>query len=369
MKVLLVADEFFSWGVYGGFGAFTRKLAKELVKRGVEVEVIVHKISDSQKPVGETEWIDDIPVKTLPRGKIAKFRRDDLYKTDVDVIHSECGKLDTFLAFTCNWQPKIVTVQDLRTERDMEVIGVTEKKNLFKRTWNRIVNHYYKHALKMADVVACQADLLEPKIRENFQLTREIRTLPNFVDLPKGKICKSDSPSVVWLGRLDRIKRPELCFEVAKANPDVQFTILGEAHDKTRDVQLRRHYSPVKNLLFRGFTTGKEKDEWLRDAWILINTSVYEALPVSFLEALSHKCALLSTRNPDGYTSKFGFYASKSAFSAGTTIKWLTSGLNWLIRNDWWRNLGEDGYRYVKKVHSTKKGVEAHIQLYRELIE
>jgi len=64
VKVLLVADEFFAWGVYGGFGAFTRKLGKELVKRGVEVEANIQHISKLQQPVGETEITDGVKVTT-----------------------------------------------------------------------------------------------------------------------------------------------------------------------------------------------------------------------------------------------------------------------------------------------------------------
>jgi hypothetical protein len=40
----------------------------------------------------------------------------------------------------------------------------------------------------------------------------------------------------------------------------------------------------------------------------LINTSIHEALPVSFLEALSYGVCLVSNRNPDSLTEKFGIW-------------------------------------------------------------
>ena len=53
---------------------------------------------------------------------------------------------------------------------------------------------------------------------------------------------------------------------------------------------------------------GDEKIQYLKDAKILVNTSIHEALPVSFLEALSYGTLLISNRNPDDLTSKFGIW-------------------------------------------------------------
>ena len=360
MKVLLVADEYFSWGVYGGFGAFTRKLGRELVKRDVEVEAVVHKISEDQKPVGESEMIDGVKVNTLPRNPMVKTFKKKLYKTDADVIHSQCGPYDTYLVFQQNSSAKkIVTIQDLRTKDELTKIGV--QKSFLRRIWASYVKQAFSQAIKMSDVLTCQAKLLIPKIHETFKTEKPIRFLPNFIDIPKANIKKLDDPSVVWLGRLDEIKRPELCFELAGKTPYIQYYILGKAHDKDRDLMLRLKYRSISNLHFLGFQTGKTKQETLSKAWILINTSIYECLPVSFLEALSYKCALLSTQNPDDYTSDFGAYASP-------TVDSLKRHLKWLLRDDRWRTLGEEGFEHVQKVHSTEKGVKTHMKIYEELL-
>ena len=361
MKVCLIADEFFSWGVYGGFGAFTRKLAGELVKHGVKVEVFVHKISQEQKPVGETEFIDGAKVTTLPRNPLTKVHRKEFYKTDAQFIHSQCGLYDTSLFFGRNPKAKkIVTVQDLRTKADLKIIGSTKKKSLLRRVWANHVHRSFEKALEKADVIACQAFLLKPKIREIYHVKKPIRYLPNFVNVSSSKFKKTSSPSVVWLGRLDTIKQPELCFNLARQMPHVTFNILGEAHDKLWQQHLLETYGSIKNLHFHGFNTGELKEKILSESWILINTSRYECLPVSFLEALAHKCALLSTRNPDNYTRAFGAYTHAN-------IKSLIQGLNYLLEKNRWRILGDIGYDHIREVHSTEKGVAAHLQLYGEL--
>ena len=367
MKVLFVANEFFSWGVYGGFGAFTRKLAGELVKRNVDVEVFVHQISNLQRPVGETEVIDGVPVKTLPRKKLAKIRHKKLYRTDADLIHSQCGMYDTYLTFRRNPnKKKIVTIQDLRTKTETELLAQFEKTSgypWYKKWWAWYVYHCFSGAVEMADKIACQANLLFPKVKERYHVQPDL-LLPNFIDIPSGNFKKTSKPVVLWLGRLDPVKHPELCFELARKVPDVDFYVLGKSHEvyggERRDLHFRNKYRKCENLHFMGFQSGEAKEKLLSKAWILINTSYYECLPVSFLEALAHKCALLSTQNPDHYSALFGSWAYP-------TVDSLKYGLLRLLQNDSWKRLGKKGFDHVKKVHSTERGVQNHIKLYEEL--
>lgn len=367
MKVLLVADEYFSWGVHGGFGAFTRKLGKELVKKGIDVEAIVHKISPLQKPVSCVENIDGVPVKTLPRRKPQKLMKKELYITNADIIHSQCGRYDTYLAFKHNSARRVVTIQDIRTKKEYDSLAKLElfsRYPWYKTIWAKYVKNCYKKAMEMSDVVACQARVLFPKVHEIYGIEPDL-LLPNFIDIPTNKVKKSKNPSIVWLARLDPIKQPEICFKFAEHTPDVDFYILGSSHEKyggkNRDEHFRQKYSHVKNLHFLGFQTGEVKERILSEAWILINTSAYECLPVSFLEGMAHKCALLSTQNPDGYTDKFGAWVPYP--------NQFVVNLDLLLKDDCWAEKGERGYDFVRKFHSTKVGVENHVSLYRDLLK
>jgi len=144
--------------------------------------------------------------------------------------------------------------------------------------------------------------------------------------------------------------------------PEVDFYILGKAHDPVRDKILRSQWQNISNLHFLGFQSGKVKEEMLSKAWVLINTSYYECLPVSFLEGLAHKCALLSTQNPDNYSAMFGEWTDPN-------VDCLKKGLINLLKNDSWKTKGENGFEHVEKVHSTERGVNNHIKLYKELLQ
>lgn len=362
MKVLLVCDEFFSWGVHGGYGRFTRKLAGELAKRDVEVEVVCQKISPDQKPSGESEVIDGVEVTTLPRGKLAKFKNSRLYKTDADVIHSQCGMLDTYITFKKNPDtPKVVTVQDFRLPSDYAAIDPVESRGRLKRAWaNLVINYFYPQALKEASVVACQAELLRHKLYQTYGFLHGLIVLPNFVDVPENLPVKDGDPSVLWLGRLDPIKNPELCFETARNFPDVDFNILGHSHDPEWEKELVERYRDVGNLTFHGFDDGAFKEMMLEESSILINTSHYECLPVSFLEALAHGMSLLSTQNPDFYTTAFGKLCQPS-------VEYITYQLKELLQDDLWRTLGREGYEWAKKRHNCQTEVGRHLEIYRKV--
>ncbi len=362
MKVQLVVDEYFSWGVYGGYGAFARKLGRELVKKGIQVEAIVQKISPTQPPVGCDTFIDGVLVKTIPRRKVEKFLFGNHYKTDVDVIHSQSAKLDTHLAFHRNPEAvKVVTIQDLRTMAELKAVKDPEVSSFVRTQWSKYSSALFGEAVREADAVACQAHLLRPKIQKLFK-RKNVLFMPNFVDVPPLP-SKSERPSVVWLGRLDEIKRPELCLNLAKSFHNVTFNILGKSHDEATQERLQKNYAEYENIHFLGFNDGELKEQVLNEAWILVNTSLYECLPVSFLEAFAHGCAVLSTQNPDNLTDTFGYYCPPSVDMHTD----LQRGLLHLLES--WEARGISAYRYAKKFHETSKCVQDHINLYKQLIE
>lgn len=367
MKITITGLEYFQWGVYGGFGFFTRKLATELTKRGVEVEVLVPKLSNQQKPE-QVDWFDGVKVVTTP--KIRSMINSPIYKTDCDVIHEQYNPLDTLLSFRANPSAaKVVTIQDMRTYEERKRIGeVTHDDSIhfgFPKGWRvyyqKFILGIEGYNIRSANVVACQAKLLYPKIRSMFGYKGQMTFLPNFIDVPEGPFKKTDKPSVLWLARIDPIKDPLLMFKVAKAVPGVDFYVLGQTTNPNM-ARLVAEYSDVPNLHFVGHQEGNIKEELLNKSWILINTSVYECLPVSFLEALAHKCAILSTQNPDNYTENYGYY------DATATVEGLVSGLKSLIENDNWKAKANEGYSYVKANHATDVCVQQHIDLYRRLI-
>ena len=108
-----------------------------------------------------------------------------------------------------------------------------------------------------------------------------------------------------------------------------------------------------------GFISGERKNQVLKEAWILVNTSVSEGFPVSFLEAAAHGCAILSPHDPEGFASRFGYHVEDGD---------LDADLRFLLDSDRWRRKGEEGYAYVSEFHEKGRVMDMHMTAYERLI-
>jgi glycosyltransferase involved in cell wall biosynthesis len=353
LSVCLVATEIFGWGRYGGFGSCTRMIGSALAGRGVNVSVVVP-LGDGQRPLEE---LDGVTVHGFPLHRYPSTGQ--VYRgIDADVYHSEEPSWGTRAALgAVPGRIHIATCQNPRTREDWRLVeGFYPMR---RRFFNALFTGELKRAVRQLDAVYCQALYTIRKVREMYDLPYEPGFLPNPVEVPKARASKAEDPTVCFLGRLDGEKRPQLFFELARRFPDIRFVAMGRAHDGGRDRLLRERYSGISNLELVGFKTGPEKLEVLNKSWVLVNTSVSECLPVSFLEAAAHGCAILSFHDPDGFASRFGHHVRDGD---------LESGLRALLGGDSWRERGEAGRAYVSEVHEVGAVTDMHIEAYRALL-
>ena len=353
LSVCLVSTEFFGWGRYGGIGKVTRDIGAGLAERGVEVTVVVPRGEEQ----GALEEVDGMRVHGFPMYAYPFTRR--IYREcDADVYHSQEPSWGTIVASKAiPFKRHTVTCQNPKSKGDWD--SVNRFYPLRRRAFNRFFGERLKKTVRGMDGVYCQAKYVCPKVRELYGLEEEPTFLPNPVEVPEGRRRKADEPTVCFLGRFDGEKRPELFFELAKRFPEVDFVALGASHDSARDAYLREQCRGIGNLVMPGFVGGPVKLEALERSWILVNTSVSECLPVSFLEAAAHGCAILSFVDPDGFASRFGVHVEGLD---------LESGLRWLLEEGIWRELGERGRSYVSKVHEKERVIDLHIEAYEALL-
>ncbi|MCW4049667.1 MAG: glycosyltransferase family 4 protein [Candidatus Bathyarchaeota archaeon] len=353
-SVCLISLELFHWGKYGGIGKATRDIGRELSDRGVDVSAVVPR-GENQEYIEELDGIKvySHPIHLYPlSGWI--FRR-----INADIYHSQEPSWGTKIAMDeLKYKAHVATCQNPKTETDWNM--VSDFYTTRRRVYNKIIQPLVNSSMKNADAVFCQAKYTIPKARALYDLDYAPAFLPNPVRVPVNKPRKAEVPTVCFLGRLDEEKNPEGFINLASRFPEIHFIMMGKAHDQHRDEYLREKYGDIPNLEFTGFITGKEKDMVLEKSWILINTSVSECLPVSFIEAAAHRCAILSPHDPDGFATGFGYHVSLSG---------LDSGLTWLLGDEHWKTQGEKGYRYVSEVHETKRVIDLHLQHYVEILE
>lgn len=354
-------NEIFHWGVYGGFGALTRTIGSELVKKGFEVFVLMPKVSKEQRTI---ETLDGMTVVGMPSWKSSSFYE----LCDADIYHSEDPSFGTYYAQKKNRNAKhIITFQDPRTLKEDKMsiwtLNPLWRNYKFRAAMEvklRVGSFLVNKAVHNVDKLACQAKYLIPKTVSMFKLKESPSFLPNPVEVPEKQVRKAKEPTMCFLGRWDPVKRVELFLKLAKEFGDVKFIAAGAAHDPVRDKYLRKEFGNIPNLEMPGMIFGKQKYDLLEKSWILINTSIRECLPISFLEASAYKCAILSSNNPDDFAENFGYYAKSEDYE---------KGLRLLLQNDEWRERGIKGYEYVKETHELGRVIDQHIKLYKEIVE
>jgi glycosyltransferase involved in cell wall biosynthesis len=353
LKVCFVVSQIFAWGKYGGFGSLTRTIGSELVKRGIEVFAVVPRYK-GQRPVEELDGITILsfsPSFTLFSKKIYKA-------CDADIYHSEEPTIGTYIAMKAMPNRKhIITSQDPRDKNDWIVEYSYYPLHKKISTYLYETNYLVNKSVKNADAVFCQAKYIIPKVKSLYGLTKDPDFLPNPVDVPIKSFKKADEPTVCFLARWDKRKKPEIFFNLAKKFPDINFIAMGKAHDEKWDKYLREKYTDIPNLEMPGFVSSEQKKEILEKSWIMVNTATRECLPVSYLEASAHKCAILGSENPDDFAENFGYHVKNDDY---------VSGLKFLLDNRW-RERGAIGYEYVKETHELNKVIDKHISIYEKL--
>jgi glycosyltransferase involved in cell wall biosynthesis len=357
MRVCLVSMEIFAWGKHGGYGRATRVIGRELVKRGVEVCAVVPLRGDQ----GRDEMLDGIRV--LGFEPSAPWRATRLLrKCDADVYHSQEPSLGTYLARRA--MPDRTHVVTCRDTREL-IDWLTEVRHPSLSRLQVLLNLGYEdnllvqRAVRQADGVYCAAEFLRAKAQRKYRLPSTPRFLPTPVAVPS-MVQKSSQPTVCYLARWDRRKRPELFLELARSFPQVTFVAFGNSRDLEYESRLRRQYGDLPNLAMPGYVDqfgSPEVSRILSESWILVNTSVREGLPNAFLEAAAHGCAILSAVDPDGFASRFGTLVRDDDFAAG---------LAELLQDDRWRARGKAGRKYIGETFELDRAMDAHLAVYQQ---
>jgi glycosyltransferase involved in cell wall biosynthesis len=223
-------------------------------------------------------------------------------------------------------------------------------------------NPLITRAVQRADYVGCQTLFIIPKVRRMYRLRKDPEHLPNPIEVSRREIRKAQKPTVLFLARWDRRKRPEMYLQLALRFPEVEFIMLGKSRDSSQDRWLRERYGGLPNVNMIGFVDQYKDprfEEILDGTWILINTASREGLPASFQEAAAHQCAILSHVDPDHYASRFGYWARSNDFEAG---------LRALLEGDAWREKGRAAYEYVLKTNAVDAAIDRHEEVYARVM-
>lgn len=170
--------------------------------------------------------------------------------------------------------------------------------------------------------------------------------------------------TILWVGRSAAVKRPQRFLELAAAFPRERFVMVCPRATGDSDYdRLRRRAGELENLTFYEHVGFEQMDAIFAEAKVLVNTSDSEGFPNTFIQAGKAAAAILSdTVNPDGVLT------SRTIGLCGDgTPETLAANLRRLLTDGLWRQLGQNGLRYVRQHHAIETLIESYKQLFIRL--
>lgn len=375
IKVALLINEYFgALGTgYGGYGFLARRLvAKYLNTEEIQVDVLLKTTSRNFGTLARKHNVDGVNVYEIP--KKAWFAQQWLKKQNYDAYLSIEVTFDLPLYYEPDVNKKLIFwIQDPRPLSDWEEIETVKlfpEPNYYDQKLYDNIHHLYRsNRVKFIS----QGYFLNDKAKELYSLDDnvDIQYIPNPIEIDENFDVNSYSKKnhIIFLGRIESVKRGWLFCEIAKQCPEYEFYMLGQTfYDAERNSEIISQYQGIPNLHFAGHVDGEQKTQFLKDAKILVNTSIHEALPVSFLEALSYGTLLVSNQNPEDLTSKFGIHTGTILGDGFDQVYKYVDAIKTLMEDDpLRRKLANDGVKYIKEVHNIPKFVNDMTNILKKL--
>lgn len=294
-----------SKAVFGGAEVDLYLIAKELAKdTKYSVHFIVGDFGQSAIEVNEDVTIHKSYKFTekKPFQMLKLIRAMFLVKADIYIQESASGGTGVISFFCKTLGKKFI----YRTASDIDCDGTFIKDNY-------IEGKLYKYGIKNASCVITQNDNNKKQLKENLSVDSIV--IRNGIQIPGRTSVEKDI--ILWVGRSEQLKQPQLFVEIAKKVPFVKCVMIcPKANFNSVDLdQLQALAKSAANLEFINGVPFSEIDTYYKRAKIFVNTSLYEGFPNTFVQSTAQATAIFSLNvNPDNFINinKCGYFANGS---------------------------------------------------------
>jgi glycosyltransferase involved in cell wall biosynthesis len=295
------------YGLHGVGGAELQQtlLARALVARGHAVSMVV---ADYGQPDGAI-W-DGIktykayrPAAGLPGLRFIHPRWTGLWaamkRARADIYYTSCASalLGQVVLFARRHGAKVVFRIASNSDCDPRALLI--------RYWRD--KRLYRYGLHRADLVLSQTPEQQQALLKNFR--RDSRVVPSVTDA-RGRRpgFEERDISVLWVGNMRALKRPELLLEAARKLPQLQFHIIGGPMPGSEALfeQVRAAALEIPNAHFHGAVPYHEVGEFYERARVFVGTSEIEGFPNSYLQAWARGTPVVAFLDPDQLIARHG---------------------------------------------------------------
>jgi glycosyltransferase involved in cell wall biosynthesis len=168
----------------------------------------------------------------------------------------------------------------------------------------------YRLGLRAADAVLVQNQAQQALLSR--LLGREGHLVQNGYEEPGARSARHDG-LVLWAATVKPLKRPDLFIELARRLPQRRFVMVGGAEPAPGGAafveQVALQARGLPNLTLAGHVPFHEVGAWFDRAAVVVNTSDYEGLPNTFVQAWLRGAPTLSFVRPESAPGRTGTIA------------------------------------------------------------
>jgi glycosyltransferase involved in cell wall biosynthesis len=230
---------------------------------------------------------------------------------------------------------------------------------------SKINSFFAELVFKYSDLIITQNEYEYNNLRRKFQKANlyTIKKGINFENIIFSN--KSKEYDVVWVGRCEKWKNPQVYLRLAQKNTDKKFLMIcpPATNKKKYFEEIHEKAKKIKNIDFYGLLPNSKVYTYLLKSKVFCITSDQEGdWPMVVLESLAHKLPILSYKLNYGTLLKennCGFYCNNDF---DTMIKRLNQLLNDI---NLYKQMSENAYQYAKENHDIVKNANRLYMLIR----
>lgn len=289
--------------VLGGSELRALRLMAGLARRGVRVAISAFARRDRRLHFGwgELEVFGDptgVPPRWLRRRPGIAEREASWARADAQVyVGFGAADYNAHLADWCRRASRAMVLM-LGSDLDLSddyVIGNKEQNPYGS------VNENCRRALDDATAIVAQTDWQAAEVARRFGGPATV--VPNPVSAVR--VAPVERRHFLWVGKSSAPKRPDECIALARRLPDLPFRMILNRADAALDDAIRR--AAPANVDIVAAVPPDQMAQQYAAAFALLNTSLFEGMPNTFLEAGVQGTPVLSLSvDPDGMLARSG---------------------------------------------------------------
>lgn len=223
----------------------------------------------------------------------------------------------------------------------------------------------YERGLAHVDRVVVQNAAQLEACRSHYG--REATLIPSCYELP-GLSRPGRGDAVLWVGTVHNYKQPELLLELARRLPHRRFVMIGGSAAPGKRLRpgyfevIRDQAAKLPNVEMTGFVPLEQVEPWFDRGRVLVNTSVYEGMPNTFLQAWARGVPTVATVDVGARVN------GKPVYETFLKMEDAAAEIERLFSDDLhWARASARCLEYFNREHSSDEVLRRYTRLFDEL--